>query len=72
MIDSIGGPQRVNNMLTTLNLPFISNKNLKVMKRQAGAMIEEFADDSMQQAAVRAFEQEMRYGLFILCYFNFC
>ena len=28
MIDSIGGPQRVDNILTTLDLPLISHKKI--------------------------------------------
>ena len=30
MIDSVGGPQRMNNLLTTLNLPSINDRSLKV------------------------------------------
>ena len=33
MIDSVGGPVKVNNLLTTLNLKPISGPNLKVIKR---------------------------------------
>ncbi|XP_060582422.1 uncharacterized protein LOC132738835, partial [Ruditapes philippinarum] len=29
MIDSVGGPMRVNNLLSTLNIPTIGNKNMK-------------------------------------------
>lgn len=29
MIDSVGGPVRVNNLLSTLNIPTIGNKNMK-------------------------------------------
>lgn len=61
MIDALGGPQIVNNVLTTLNLPSISHKNLKVMERRAGEMIEEFADNSMEQRGREAFEAELRY-----------
>ena len=32
MIDSVGGPVKVNNLLTTLNLKPISGPNLKVIK----------------------------------------
>ncbi|XP_076081172.1 uncharacterized protein LOC143052096 [Mytilus galloprovincialis] len=60
MIDSLGGPQRVNNVLTTLNLPSISHKNLKVMERRAGDMIEDFANMSMERRGREAFAAEMR------------
>lgn len=59
MIDSLGGPQRVNNFLTTLDLPYISHKNLKVMERRAGHIIENFAEKSMTNARKTAFEKEM-------------
>lgn len=59
MIDTLGGPQRVNNFLTTLDLPYISHKNLKVMERRAGHIIENFAEKSMANARKTAFEKEM-------------
>lgn len=37
----------MNNFLATLNLPTVNNKNLKVMKRRAGEMIEKFVDENM-------------------------
>ncbi|CAC5416302.1 unnamed protein product [Mytilus coruscus] len=60
MINSLGGPQRVNNVLTTLNLPSISHKNLKVMERRAGDMIEDFANMSMDRREREAFAAEIR------------
>ena len=30
MIDSVGGPRQMNNLLATLNLPLVNDKNLKV------------------------------------------
>ncbi|VDI43935.1 Hypothetical predicted protein [Mytilus galloprovincialis] len=54
------GPQRVNNVLTTLNLPSISHKNPKVMERRAGDMIEDFANMSMERRGREAFAAEMR------------
>ena len=60
MIDSIGGPQRVNNFLTTLDLPSISHKNLKAMERRAGQMIEDYAEKSMANATKVSFDTEMR------------
>lgn len=65
MIDALGGPQRVNNVLTTLNLPPISHKNLKVMERRAGDMIEDFANLSMEQRGREAFEAEKRQVFFL-------
>ena len=60
MIDSIGGPQRVNNFLTTLDLPSISHKNLKAMESRAGQMIEDYAEKSMANATKVSFDTEMR------------
>lgn len=60
MIDSIGGPQRVNNFLTTLDLPSISHTNLKAMERRAGQMIEDYAERSMANATKVSFDTEMR------------
>ena len=64
MVDSMGGPQRVNNVLSTLNLPVISNKNLKKMERRAGKMIEEYAEESMKRASFSAYDQEMRFAFY--------
>lgn len=66
MIDSIGGPQRVNNFLTTLDLPSISHNNMKCMERQAG--IEAYADKSMASAteASFSFDAEIRLALNIV------
>ena len=60
MIDALGGPQRVNNVLSTLNLPPISHKNLKVMERREGEMTEGFENLSVEQRGREAFESEMR------------
>lgn len=43
MIDSLGGPDRVNNLLSTLNIPTINNKTLMVMERRAGENVEAVA-----------------------------
>ncbi|XP_053400079.1 uncharacterized protein LOC123542175 isoform X3 [Mercenaria mercenaria] len=40
MIDSLGGPVRVNNFLSTLNVKPICNRNLKKMEERAGEAIE--------------------------------
>ena len=46
MVDSIGGPVRMNNFLSTLNILEIQDKNLKLMKRRAGDLIETVATES--------------------------
>ena len=61
MIDNVGGPVRVNNFLTTLNLKPICNRNLKMMEERAGEAIEEVAIDSTRQAACDAYQMEMEY-----------
>lgn len=60
MIDNIGGPRRVNNFFTTLNVPAISNINLKAMERRAGAAVEMVSDRSAAEAASHAYQQEMK------------
>lgn len=64
--DSLGGPQRVNNFLTTLDLPYISHINLKVMERRAGHIIENFSEKSMTNARKTAFEKEMRFEYILM------
>lgn len=59
MIDSLGGPNKVNNMLAALNIPSISNSKLKKMERRTGTSIEKVASESMQAAAKEAFQREM-------------
>ena len=46
MVDSIGGPVRINNFLSTRNIPEIQNKKLKHMQRRAGDLIETLATES--------------------------
>ena len=58
MVDSIGGPVRMNNFLSTLNIPEIQDKNLKLMERRAGDLIETVAE-STHAAANEAFKAEM-------------
>lgn len=60
MIDSVGGPVKVNNMLSTLNIPPIGEKNTKCMERRAGEVVEKVAGMSTQNAAKQAFEMEMQ------------
>ena len=60
MIDSGLGPVRINNLLTTLNIQPIKNKNLKHMENRAGTAICEVADESCDMAAIQAYSQEMK------------
>jgi hypothetical protein len=59
MIDSLGGPVRVNNFLASLNLKPIGNRSLKDMERRAGSVIEKVSIQSSHQAAEEAFQKEM-------------
>lgn len=59
MIDSVGGPQRMNNLLSTLYLPIINNRSLKTMERRAGNIIEQYAEENMKQESIVAYEKEM-------------
>lgn len=59
MIDSLGGPNRVNNFLSALNIKTIDQKNLKSMERRAGQKIEEVAKRSMELAATETYKLEM-------------
>ncbi|KAH3847024.1 hypothetical protein DPMN_089336 [Dreissena polymorpha] len=59
MVDSLGGPYRVNNMLSTLHLKTISDANLKIMGQPAGEVIEQFATESARIAASDAILNEM-------------
>lgn len=51
MIDSLGGPDRVNNLLSTLNIPTINNKTLMLMERHAGESVEAVAKVTTKKAA---------------------
>lgn len=59
MIDRLGGLNRVNNFLSTLNIKPIDQKNLKSMERRAGQKIEEVAKRSMELAATDTYKLEM-------------
>ncbi|XP_069129806.1 uncharacterized protein [Argopecten irradians] len=59
MIDSLGGPDRVNNFLSILNMKPISNPNPKKIERRAGGFVEEIAKISTENAAKEAFQREM-------------
>ena len=49
----------MNNFLSTLNIPEIQDKNLKLMERHAGDLIETVATESTRAAANEAFKAEM-------------
>lgn len=59
MIDSVGGPQRMNNHFSTLDLPIINNRSLKTMERRAGNIIEQYAEENMKKESKMAYEKEM-------------
>lgn len=59
MVDSLGGPVKVNNFLSTMNLKTIPNKNLKAMEERAGEVMVAHSVQSTRQAAENAFENEM-------------
>lgn len=59
MIDSVGGPQRMYNLLSTLDLPIINNRSLKTMERRAGNIIEQYAEENMKKESKMAYEKEM-------------
>lgn len=63
MIDSIGGTDRVNNFLSTLNLKPIGPKTLKEFERRAGENVESVANHSTLNAAKNSFKMEMAYVL---------
>ena len=58
MIDSVGVTDRVNNMLTTLNVKPINHKKLKILKHRAGESMEA-ADISTRQAQEDSIAMEM-------------
>ena len=58
MIDSLGGPVRVNSLLETLDMKSIDNKNFQKMMKRAG---EAHAVESTQKAALCAFWKAMEY-----------
>lgn len=55
MINSVRGSVKVNNMLSTLNIPPIGEKkNLKCIERRPGEVVEKVAGMSTQNAAKEA------------------
>ena len=55
---------RMNNFLSTLNIPEIQDQNLKLMERRAGDLIEIIATESTRAAASEAFKAEMEEVFF--------
>jgi len=58
MIESIGGPNKVNNIISMLNIPTIDNS--KKMERRAGATVKIVAARSTSTAAKSSFQQNMK------------
>ncbi|KAH3805401.1 hypothetical protein DPMN_133704 [Dreissena polymorpha] len=56
---SLGRPVNVNNLLTTLNITLIANRNLKKMEARAGDAIKKISTASSNNAAIDAYEKEM-------------
>ena len=59
MIDSIGGPTKVNNVLTALNIPTVPNRNLKKWNVELAKVLKKLPIKSAQAAANETLEQEM-------------
>ena len=60
MIFNHGGTDRVNNFSTSLNVKLINAKNLKVMEKRAGSLVENVSEISTKTAAKESFKQEMK------------
>lgn len=59
MIDNLGGSVRVNNLLSTLNLKPIYDRNFRQIEERPVETIETFATDLTRNAAHGAFDKEM-------------
>ena len=59
MIDSVGGPDRLNNLLSTLNIKPLKKRTLKNVEWRGGSYVEAVAKNSMQKAAKASFEMEI-------------
>ena len=59
MIDNIGGYDRVNNFLSTLNMRALSQSSLKKMERLAGDGVDEVSNKSCKKAAKETLKQEL-------------
>jgi len=62
MIDTIGGADKVNNVLAALNLGPISHPNLKKLETRCGEVMIGLSEDLSKAA----FSMEMRYFFFYL------
>ena len=60
MIDGIGGPDRVNNFLATLDMKPINPRTLKDLERKAGTAIEAFSKESQLKSAKEAMHLEQQ------------
>ena len=65
MVDILGGPKKVNNFLSTLNIPTINDKTLKEIERRAGGVIENVSKEITKQAAADAYKKEMAWVMSI-------
>ena len=59
MIGNVGGPKRMNNLITILDVSFINSRSLKTMERRAGQIVEKYAVNTMKKESIMAFEKEM-------------
>ncbi|KAH3890171.1 hypothetical protein DPMN_014243 [Dreissena polymorpha] len=59
MVDSLGGPSGVYNILSTFNLKTKSDTNLKIMEQPAGEVIEQVATESARIEASDAILNEI-------------
>ena len=66
MTDTIGGAEKVNNVLTALNLKSISNLNLKNIENHCEVVMIDLSKDLSKTASVEAFSMELRY-MYFLC-----
>lgn len=60
MFDSLGGPDRVNNFLSTMNINPIGSKNLKQMERRGCVRVEAVSARSTKEAVKESFKTEVR------------
>ncbi len=60
MIDSIGRGRKVNNILATLNIKPISEKNLIIMEERAGKVMESLNQEVMDHYTHEAYVAEIK------------
>ena len=61
MIGNVGGPKRMNNLITILDLSFINSRSLKTMERRTGQIVEKYAEKTMKKESIMAFEKEILF-----------